>query len=150
MKIENLIKAIGVSVMALFELCFTGRADRAWRFARSDDSLHKLGAGESNHFFRESAPAPLLLMLLTIVFISIISNQSSIINAYQVGSFVLEDGLHGMELPDGSVKSAEPPSSDLTGPKAVVAAAGCIVFSIIVVAFYIHLSSKKPERNLDK
>jgi len=38
-KLYRLISAVGVSITAFFELCFTGRADCAWRIARSEKSL---------------------------------------------------------------------------------------------------------------
>lgn len=41
-KFRKLLSAIGISLTAFFELCLTGRADRAWRMARADNRLNSL------------------------------------------------------------------------------------------------------------
>ena len=47
-KIKKISAAIAVSLTAFFELCLTGRADRAWRLARADSNRPSSRAGADN------------------------------------------------------------------------------------------------------
>jgi len=59
MKIYKLISAVVVSIAAFFELCLTGRACRAWRMARSDNSvLSSKGPGAGTADFTSIPPRP--------------------------------------------------------------------------------------------
>ena len=40
-KMKKLIAAIGVGILAFFELCFTGKATKAWELARKEDSQNE-------------------------------------------------------------------------------------------------------------
>ena len=144
-RIKSIIAAIGVSIVAFFELCLTGRAVRAWRIARTDgnhSALYKRsGAGLANSTFPPD-PAPIFRLFVTAA-IAGIAIAAALYVARPNGQ--LGDGvLYGasIETPATATEGQSPTSDRAAG----LAVHGCIVFSaVVVIANFRRISRKESQ-----
>ena len=175
-KIRKLAAAIGVSVIAFFELCFTGKAVGAWRIARSGDGLKilynvagtkvtpaehpptrlrnylKPGAATYGHS-SPLGPAPIYLSRLIIVIAVAVLVITAVLLSVerpdgQQFHQLLEDGVvNGASIKTASGMATEGQSS--TGRAERLGGVVCVVLSIAMVTGAIYINRKKPERKLD-
>jgi hypothetical protein len=123
----RLLAAIGVSIVAFFELCFTGRADYAWRLARSESNRNRASIFPSMHLA--------LLLALVIITAAIVNNRSSIVDRNSLNMKLnrsVRAGPQRIELrPTATEEGKEPPARLIDG-SARAAVIGCVIFSVIV------------------
>jgi len=172
-KTKRIAPAIGVAIVAFFELCFTGRAESAWRMARADGKClsktagmngtpaehpqslprhHKRsGAGFVNHS-SPPCPAPIfILRLFVTAAIAGIVIAAALCVARPDGQVrQLEDGvIYGASI-EASAKAREGQSSKIKRNEKIVMI-GCLLVSVTLVAASIairkeSLHGKKGKR----
>jgi len=166
--IQRFLLAIVVSLIACFELCFTGKAVGAWRIAQADgwsniltagekatsavrppaaQSLSR-GAGEHKPSFLPK-PAPIFLSRLIIVIaIAVLMVVIVLLSVESPDgqSFYTEGGIQRIDenqMASGTGKEA--PSSGI-GRAEQIAVTGCVVLSFAMIAGGIILNElQKPE-----
>lgn len=153
-KIKRLLSAIGISLIAFFELCFTGRARNAWRIARVDagsgqkpllgtplNKKHPLskglvccrlmneGAGVS--FSPPSAPIYLSRVIIILLAIVLMIVGALLCAKRSTGSpFHLEDAHRTIEQQQRAPTEG---TSSIIGKADNIKIAGCAVLSILII-----------------
>ncbi len=169
--VRKLTAAISVSLIAFFELCFTGRADGAWRIARAENQLKILSsktAGakvtpaehpdprlrnlylvKGRAYIPSFPPEPALFFLsrLLIVFaVVVLIIAGALLSVESPGGqslHQLEDGSERSLSTADSGTGTEAPSSEIgRAEKAVVV--GCVI-SLIMIAAVIYLNAIKKQ-----
>jgi len=155
-KIKRLIPAIGVSIVAFFELSLTGTADRSWRIARADKSVLSLrpagdgtdditsknprlrhllrrGAGFNSHSSPGPAPIFYILILAAVVGIAI---AAALIVARPDGR---EDGVVYGTPSESPASATEGQSSYFLSSKETLIMIGCMTVSAALAIATINL-----------
>jgi hypothetical protein len=166
-KIKKMMAAVLVSIAAFFELCFTGRADCAWRMARSEKALSSPAgpqvipaeyprARPGNYILRSGAgvpppaPAPQLsrkvgigmygAMLIFLAFFIIL-----FVSCPDGQAFHGEDVTSGIRSQSASGTGTEAPSS-LISTSDKIKGSGCVLFSWSALGFMFFRAHRKESR----
>ena len=165
--IQRFLSAIAVSLIAFFELCFTGKAVGAWRIAYADgwsniltagekatsavrppaaQSLSR-GAGEHKPSFLPK-PAPIFLSRLIIVIaIAVLMVVIVLLSVESPDgqSFYPEGGIQRIdEIQMASGTGKEAPSS-ANGRAEQIAISGCLMLSMIMVIGVCLVNAKRKD-----
>jgi len=162
-----MVAAVLVSIAAFFELCFTGRADRAWRMARSEKGLSSPAGSNGisaaftrsrpgQYMFRSGAgvpppaPAPQLsrkvgigmygAMLIFLAFCIIV-----FVTCPSGQAFHVEDVTSGIRSQSASGAGTEAPSS-LISTSDKIKGSGCVLFSWSALGFMLFRAHRKESR----
>ena len=160
---RKLLSAATVAIIAFFELCFTGRADGAWRLARAENNvlstaerrtsnakrnsnypIFTKGAGvpdpppSAPNFIRSASGVRRSAILLAItVIIAVFSAAPGTLNAERSMS---PSGQSFHQLEDGSERIAIQEASEMgkeapSSPMVAekAAVAGCFIFSLMII-----------------
>ena len=176
-KIYRFISAAGVAIAAFFELCFTARADRAWRLARTDSrriSLSSRSAGAKVTPAEHPQPRPGTLLSRRRVGVQLppapalqlsrkvnigMYSAMPIFLVFCITAIVMcpdgrinltEDGNSSLRIAGQSASgtATEGPSSAPVGVKRL-AIAGCVIALIMIIGV-IYINASRKESNYGK